>query len=127
MPDKAGSEPSPLERLVAARQAEKKAQRKKDSRVLASMALAAVVLIGGGVFAVVHVAPRSWLHQAAALVKSSASAQSSGKATPAVKLTAQPLSPVTTNGPPADPFSGSPGDHWADGAAGITIPAAKAH
>lgn len=50
MPDTAGSEPSPLERLVAARQAEKKSQRKKDSRVLAAMALAAVVLIGGGVF-----------------------------------------------------------------------------
>lgn len=34
---------------------------------------------------------------------------------------------MTADGPPADPFSGSPGDHWADGAAGITIPAAKAH
>ena len=39
MPDGAwGTEPSPLERLVAAREAEKKAQRKKDTRVLASLA-----------------------------------------------------------------------------------------
>jgi hypothetical protein len=126
MPDKAGSEPSPLERLVAARETEKKAQRKKDSRVLASVALAAVVVIGGGVFAFVHFAPQSWRNQVTALVKSSASARASQTATPAVKLTTQPLSPVAADGPPADPFAGSPGDHWADGAAGITMPAAGA-
>ena len=28
-------------------------------------------------------------------------------------------------GPPADPFLGTPADHWADGAAGIVLPAAK--
>jgi hypothetical protein len=127
MPDKAGSGPSPLEQLVAARDAEKKAQRKKDSRVLASIALAVVVLIGGGVFAFVHFAPRSWRHQVSALVKSPASARPSSTASPAVKLTTQPLSPVGANGPPGDPFSGTPADHWADGAAGITIPVAKAH
>ena len=69
MPDKAGSGPSPFERLVAAQQAEKKVQRKKDSRVLAAIALAAVVVIGGGVFAFVHFAPQSWRHQVTALVK----------------------------------------------------------
>lgn len=127
MPDKAGSGPSPLEQLVAARNAEKKAQRTKDSRVLASIALAAVVVIGGGVFAFAHFAPQSWRNQVTALVKSSASARPSQTAAPAVKLTAQPLSPVTANGPPADPFSGSAGDHWADGTAGIAVPAAKAH
>jgi hypothetical protein len=31
--------------------------------------------------------------------------------------------PVT--GPPADPFAGTPADHWADGAAGIVLPAAR--
>jgi cytoskeletal protein RodZ len=127
MPDKTGSGPSPLEQLVAARNAEKKTQRKKDTRVLASIALAAVVVIGGGVFAFVHFAPQSWRDQVTALVKSSASARPSGTAAPVVKLTAHPLSPVTANGPPADPFAGSPGDHWADGAAGIAFPAAKAH
>jgi hypothetical protein len=33
--------------------------------VLAAIAVAAVVLIGGGVFAFVHYAPQSWRHQAA--------------------------------------------------------------
>jgi uncharacterized protein YjeT (DUF2065 family) len=127
MPDKAGSGPSPLEQLVAAKESEKKAQRKKDSRVLAAIALAAVVVIGGGVLAFVHFAPQSWRQQVTALVKSSASARSSPTATPAVKLTIQPLSPVDTDGPPSDPFSGTPAEHWADGAAGITIPAARAH
>ena len=43
MPDGAwgSKEPSPLDRLVAAREAEKNAQRKKDTRVLASLAVVA--------------------------------------------------------------------------------------
>jgi len=127
MPDKAGFGPSPLERLVEAQRAEKKAQRKRDSRVLAAIALAAVVLIGGGVFAFAYYAPGSWRHQVTALVKSSASVRASRTATPAVERTTQPLRLFESDGPPADPFSGSPGDHWADGAAGITIPAARAH
>jgi hypothetical protein len=36
-------------------------------------------------------------------------------------------SPVDANGRPADPFSGTPAEHWANGAAGVTIPAARAH
>jgi hypothetical protein len=36
--------------------------------------------------------------------------------------TVVPPNPV---GPPADPFAGTPADHWADGAAGIVLPAAK--
>jgi hypothetical protein len=39
----------------------------------------------------------------------------------------KPLSPLTQSGPPADPFTGSPADKWANGAAGIAIPAAKPH
>lgn len=34
-------------------------------------------------------------------------------------------SPLTDSGPPADPFAGSPADKWADGAAGIVVPAAR--
>jgi hypothetical protein len=30
-------------------------------------------------------------------------------------------------GPPADPFAGTPANHWADGAAGITLPRAVSH
>src|SRR6266496_5541219 len=43
-------EPSALERMVAARQAEKKVQRKRDSRVLAALLAAMVLIVGGGVF-----------------------------------------------------------------------------
>ena len=34
--------------------------------------------------------------------------------------------PPNPLGPPADPFTGTPADHWADGAAGIVLPAAAA-
>jgi hypothetical protein len=37
------------------------------------------------------------------------------------------LSPTRASGPPGDPFTGSPADGYADGAAGIAIPAAGAH
>jgi hypothetical protein len=49
---------------------------------------------------------------------------------PARATTASPASTASetaaVGGPPADPFAGSPADHWADGAAGIVIPAARA-
>jgi len=113
-------EPSALERMVAARQAEKKAQRKRDTRVLTALVVVFVLLAGGGVFTWLRFAPPSWLHASA---RTSPSAQP----TPKVKLTTPPLSPVTANRPPADPFTGSPADGWAAGPAGITLPAGKAH
>jgi hypothetical protein len=36
------------------------------------------------------------------------------------------VKPPDPLGPPADPFAGTPADHWADGAAGIAAPTAKA-
>jgi hypothetical protein len=36
-------------------------------------------------------------------------------------------SPSVAVGPPVDPFAGTPADHWADGAAGIVVPAARSH
>ncbi|MGH3169934.1 MAG: hypothetical protein ACRDN0_29140 [Trebonia sp.] len=51
-------------------------------------------------------------------------AHSASPASGAASLPA--LSPDLESGPPADPFQGTPADQWADGAAGITIPAAKA-
>jgi hypothetical protein len=51
----------------------------------------------------------------------------------AVPTVRTPASPVVSStlagptGPPADPFTGSPADAYADGAAGITIPAAAGH
>ncbi|HLK76808.1 MAG TPA: hypothetical protein VKU77_24585 [Streptosporangiaceae bacterium] len=109
---------SPLERLVAARQAEKQAQRKRDTRVLAVVAAAVLLLAGGGAFAVVRLAPRSWLHHSA-------------HAAPSVRVTPTPQN-LSTSGPaltgaPAGPFFGSPAQSWADGAAGISVPAGRAH
>ena len=52
-------EPSALERLVAAKQAEKKAQRKRDTGVLTALTVAFVLLAGGGVFTWLRVAPPS--------------------------------------------------------------------
>lgn len=45
----------------------------------------------------------------------------SGFGSPASKIA--PHNPLS--GPPADPFSGTPANHWGDGAAGIVLPAAK--
>ncbi len=113
------SEPTPLERLLAARQAEKQAQRKKDTRALAALIAVAVIVVGGGVFAWLRFAPPARHHRASA--RTAATARATPKASPATTLR-----PDTANGPPLDPFAGSAADGWADGAAGITIPAAGA-
>lgn len=121
-------EPSPLERLVAARQAEKRNQRKRDTGVLAALAVVLVVLVGGGVFTFLRLAPPSWLHHVSARAKASARPITAPSVRPTSKITLPtPFNSATMNGPPADPFTGSPADGWADGAAGIVIPAAKAH
>jgi hypothetical protein len=51
---------------------------------------------------------------------------------PVTPIDTQPVTngatpPPTTTGPGADPFAGTPADQWADGAAGITVPAAGPH
>ena len=130
MPDGAwgNKEPSPLERLVAAREAEQKAQRKKDTRVLASLALVAVVLVGGGVFAWLRLVPGSppSRHHPRAPAAAKPAAATGAQPGPTMSLPGL-TSPLDVNAPPADPFSGTPAEHWADGAAGITIPAARVH
>lgn len=45
-----------------------------------------------------------------------------GSAFASAVSTAVPPNPL---GPPADPFAGTPADHWAEGAAGIVLPAAR--
>jgi hypothetical protein len=119
-------EPSALERLVAAKEAEKRAQRKRDSRVLALLLVVAVLIAGGGVFTWLRFAPPSWLHHKAA-AHAAPSARTVPSSQPTLKALATPLSPVTANGPPADPFAGSPSAGWPAGAAGIAVPAARAH
>jgi hypothetical protein len=75
-----------------------------------------VALIGGGAY-----------------LKVSGGTNNAANDTKPVTHGAVPSSPPTVSpparaaGPPADPFAGSPADHYGDGAAGITIPAAVAH
>src|SRR5579862_8633865 len=121
---------TPLERLVAARQAEMRSQRKRDTRVLAVLGLVAAIIVGGGVFAFVRLAPPSRHHHVSAAhhvsVAPTVAPAASLLATPEAPLLT-PLQSLTANGPPAFPFAGSPANAWADGAAGITIPAARPH
>ena len=114
-------EPSALERMAAAKRAQKAAERRRGTRMLA-VGVAVVVLAGGGVFAWLRIHPPSWLHRTAA--RSTPAVRAVPKVSPPHSLFS---SPTTVNGPPRDPFAGSPADGWADGAAGITIPAARPH
>jgi hypothetical protein len=129
MPDGAGgtrpdpettNELSPLERLLAARESEKRTQSQRDSRVLAVLALVAVVVIGSGVFAWVRFAQPSKHHRASA--PAAPSVQATLRASPSA-----PVRLVTPGGRPSSPFFGSPAYGWADGSAGIRIPHARAH
>ena len=82
--------------------------------------------------------------RAASVVNGAASAQGSqrtasaapaGTSSPGLSLAGAPIAsagqpaakvvPANPLGPPADPFTGTPADHWADGAAGIVLPAAE--
>jgi hypothetical protein len=85
--------------------------RRASRRVVKAVAWtgAIVILAGSGVFAYQHFAKK---HGGAAAAISSAPG----------------LSPVeqSDGGPPADPFAGTPADQWANGAAGIVVPAATA-
>jgi len=102
--------PTPLERRLTTREAEKRIQDKRDSRVLALLALVAVFVIGVCVFAWVRFAPPPKHHGASAHVSPSA-----------------PSRLVTASGRVSSPFFGSPSYTWADGKAGIRIPHARAH
>ena len=114
------NELTPLERLVAARQAEQRVQRKRDSRVLAVLALVAILVVGGGVLAWVRFAAPSKHHRPSA--RPAPSVLATLKVSPPAQLRL-----VTPNGPPSSPFAGSPAYTWADGAAGIPVPPARAH
>lgn len=115
-------EPSAAERAKAAEQARKQAKerarqaRRQDRRMARrsggrpsagqalSWAIAIVVLAAAGLL--------SWRHYAPA-PGGAVAGSVGGNPGPA------------TGGPPADPFAGTPADQWADGAAGIAVPAAR--
>jgi hypothetical protein len=78
--------------------------------------IAAIALIGAGLFA---------LQRFSRPLRGGASGShpATGGVTPSG--TAPAPQPSTAPGPPTDPFAGTPADHWANGADGIIIPAAK--
>ena len=87
-----------------------------------------LVLVGGGVFTwlrLFHGPPPS-RHHTRPLAAARPAAATTARSAPTVSLPGL-TSPVDANGPPGDPFSGTPAEHWANGAAGNTIPAARAH
>ena len=80
-------------------------QRRQGHRVaLTAGAIAVVVLAAGGAI--------TWMHMS-----------HSGTSNPPIKSAPRGL--VSGDGPPADPFATTKAEHWADGASGIVIPAAK--
>jgi hypothetical protein len=117
------SEPSAAQRAKAAEQARKQGKarareagrrdrrmaRRSGGRRRATQALSWTIAI---VVLAAAVGLLSWRHHALGIGSTAAGG------------TVSNLNPATA-GPPADPFAGTPADQWADGAAGILIPAAK--
>lgn len=122
-------------RAGALKQADKRAKAREDRRaaarrraILAASSIAVMlVLAGSGVFAWHRLAGKT-TPAIGDIATSTATGTSSGSGAvpPASVVSSGDISAFTPfPGPPADPFSGTPADHWADGAAGITSPPAK--
>jgi hypothetical protein len=96
---------------------EEKRQRRSGSGRLRVVSVAVVVLLAvGGVI--------TWRLSGSSSGLNDTNAVHNG-AVPTGSATVV-AAPVVPAGPPADAFAGTPADHWADGAAGIVVPAAKA-
>ncbi|HUN32044.1 MAG TPA: hypothetical protein VMU95_08480 [Trebonia sp.] len=104
---------------LPARQLRKQGRRARRGRALKTTAwiAAIVVFAGAGLFAYQHLANERGGPNDAQVVTNGA--------TPSSSRAQSPLS-AADDGPPADPFASTPADHWADGPAGIVVPAAKA-
>ena len=112
---------------------ERRGLGRRSRRAAAVITAAAVCLVVTGCAAVTSVVNGAASAQAPRPATSAASAGASGTG---LKLGNAPLAsafasaatsvvPPDPLGPPADPFTGTPADHWADGAAGIVLPAAE--
>jgi hypothetical protein len=93
--------------------------RRRGGRARAVVAVvAAIALVGAGVFALQRFSrPLAGGPDDSHLVTNGPTPTGTAANSPA------PV-PVAAPGPPADPFAGTPADHWANGAAGIIVPAA---
>jgi hypothetical protein len=87
-----------------------------------------VVLAGGVALGWRHI-PRSGAGgpNDTQVVTNGAVPKTSTSASSTASTSASTSADPSSSGPPADPFAGTPGDHWADGAAGIVIRAAAPH
>jgi hypothetical protein len=102
----------------------------RSPRVAAVITLAVVCLAAAGCSSV-----KSAVNSAASAQAPKSATTGSGASGTGLKLTGAPAASAFTSGaakvvppnplgPPADPFTGTPADHWADGAAGIVLPTA---
>jgi hypothetical protein len=113
-------EPSAAERARAAakpKQRRGSRQRRGSGGLLVSGVIAIALLAVGGAI--------TWSH-----FQSSPSALNDTQPVrngPVPSSSVSVASPYVAVGPPADPFTGTPADHWADGAAGIVVPSARSH
>jgi hypothetical protein len=85
--------------------------RSAGGTVTVKIQVAAAIMAAACLAAAGCSALRPGSNSATGLVKNSSSASASA--------------PLSQPGPPADPFTGTPADHWADGAAGIVLPVAE--
>ena len=118
-------EPSAAERAKAAKK--RPVRRRRGGRV-AGWSVAVVVLAGAGFFGW-HQLTRSGVGGpndtqvvTNGAVPSTSASPTAASSTAALSPGARPLT-----GSPADPFAGTAAAQWADGAAGITLPAAASH
>lgn len=92
---------------------QRKTRRRRRATQTAAWALAVIILAGAGTFAYLRFG-----HPAGG--PDDTRTVANGAVPPGTSA-----APLIDSGPPSDPFGGTPADKWANGAAGITIPAAK--
>ena len=106
---------------------------RRSRRAAAVITAAVACLVVTGCSGAASVINSTASKQAPPPARSAASAGASGTglklgSAPAASAFGSPTTsvvPPNPLGPPADPFTGTPADHWADGAAGIVPPAAE--
>jgi hypothetical protein len=103
---------------------ERQARRLAERQGRPTSAAARRVLLGSLIIvvAVGFVSGAAWLSLHRPLRGGQGAAQPTA---PSVTPALTPSTAVVASAPPSDPFAASPADHWADGAAGIVVPAAR--